>query len=279
MGQAPTDPVVGKVLDDLDFEPTDQVLTDYYEGLGLARPTGATVPPMVAGEVDNDFHPQTAFHQDRGHLWMRQQWALRAPLQVGHRYIANGIIEDIYRRRDRTVVNTAMTLTDRDGQIMATSNHHQSFLLDEPIDQVAFREPTAKEGARRFTVPDGTPIEPYDTTVTLEMCGQFFHGSRNYHTDRAASEALGFAEVVVGGRMTMAYVGHVLENHFGEPWWTSGRLDLKFTNPVWPDDHLTVKGVEVGPSPDEPSSRRAFVWIEKDDGTIALVVDADCAKG
>lgn len=210
---------------------------------------------------------------------MRQQWAFHAPLEPGGRYIAKGVIDDIYRRRDRTVVNTAMTLTDPDGNVMATSNHHQSFLLDEPVDRVAFREPTTKEGARTFTVPDGIALEALDTTVTLEMCGQFFHGSRNYHTDRAASEALGFAEVVVGGRMTMAYVGHVLETHFGDPWWTGGTVDLKFTNPVWPGDHLTVKGVETAPSADGPSRRHAFVWIEKDDGTIAAVVDAACAGG
>ena len=78
--------------------------------------------------------------------------------------------------------------------------------------------------------------------------------------------------------MTMSYVGQLLDTHFGAPWWTSGRLDLKFTNPTWPDDHITVKGVATGPSEDDPTRDHVFAWIEKDDGTIVLIVNASVAR-
>jgi hypothetical protein len=77
-------------------------------------------------------------------------------------------------------------------------NHHQSFLLDAPVDQVEFRKPTQKAGARKFVVPDGDALESFDRTISLEMCGQYFHGNKNYHTDLQASKELGFQEVVVG---------------------------------------------------------------------------------
>ncbi len=106
------------------------------------------------------------------------------------------------------------------------------------------------------------------------MCGQYFHGNKSYHTDLNASRELGFQDVVVGGRMTMSYIGHLLDGHFGERWFHSGRLDLKFTNPCWPNDHISVKGVLTGPSPEDSARESAFVWIEKDDGTIVIVADA-----
>jgi acyl dehydratase len=208
---------------------------------------------------------------------MRQEWDLRAPLIVGNTYVAQGLIIDIYKRRDRTVVNTEMTLKDNDDDIVVVSNHHQSFLLDSPVEQVEFRDPTKKEGARKFNVPEGTLIEPIDTTVTLEMCGQYFHGSKSYHTDLAASQELGFQQVVVGGRMTMSYIGHHVERYFGSTFWSTGKLDVKFTNPTWPDDHLTIKGVDTGPLQDDPLRRGVFAWIEKDDGTIVLIANASVA--
>lgn len=270
------EPAVGKVLPNLPFEVTEALLDDYYEGLALERPAGALVPSMVAGAADN-FHRWSAFSQDRGHLWMRQEWDLRAPLEVGTPYTAHGRIVDVYRRRDRTVVNTEMQLEDDAGRIVVTSNHHQSFLLDAPVEEVQFRDPSRKEGARKFAVPEGSAIEPFDCTISLEMCGQYFHGSRSYHTDLEASRELGFREVVVGGRMTMSYLGHLLDRHFGERWWRSGRLDVKFTNPTWPDDHLAVKGVATGPLEDDPAREGAFAWIEKDDGTIVLIGNASVA--
>lgn len=271
------EPSVGMVLPDVPFEITEALLDDYYQGLALDRPAEATVPSMLAGAADN-FHRWSAFSQDRGHLWMRQEWDLRAPLVTGSSYVAGGRITDIYKRRDRTVVNTEMTLKDESGQVVIVSNHHQSFLLDEPVEQVQFRDPNRKEGARKFNVPEGTPIEPIDVTVTLEMCGLYFHGSKSYHTDLEASQALGFQQVVVGGRMTMSYMGHLLDRHFGERWWSSGKLDLKFTNPTWPNDHLTVNGVLTGPLDDDAAREGAFAWIAKDDGTIVMIANASLAR-
>jgi acyl dehydratase len=271
------EPTVGKVLPDLDFVATKAMLADYSEGLALEQPDdGALVPTMVAGAADN-FFGASAFSQQRGHLWMRQEWELSAPLVTGQHYVAHGKIIDIYKRRDRTVVNTEMELQDDDGNTVVVSRHHQSFLLDAPVEQVEFRDPTKKEGARKFNVPDGTPIEPFETTVTLEMCGQYFHGSKSYHTDLAASQELGFQQVVVGGRMTMSLIGRLVENHYGPDFWSTGKLDVKFTNPTWPDDHLTMKGVDTGPIEDDPSRRGAFAWIEKDDGTIVLIATASIA--
>ena len=71
--------------------------------------------------------------------------------------------------------------------------------------------------------------------------------------------------------MTLAYAAHILEQWFGFAWWRSGRLAAKFTNPVWPADTITVRGVEKPASGDRAE---AFVWITKADDTVVLVADA-----
>ncbi len=275
------DPTVGKVLPDHQFNVTDALIEDYFEGLAIDRTAfdrGDTPVPSMIARASDSYFEETRFQQDKGHLWMRQQWAFNSPLQPGASYTTHGQIEDIYERRDRTVVNTAISVEDGGGDTVLTANHHQSFLLTPPENQVQFRDPTKKEGARKFIVPEGDSLEPVDHTITIEMCGQYFHGSRSYHTDLEASQELGFHNIVVGGAMTMSYMGHLLDSHFGAPWWANGELDVKFTNPTWPDDHITVKGVATGPDEDDPSRDHVFAWIEKDDGTIVLIANASVAR-
>lgn len=77
----------------------------------------------------------------------------------------------------------------------------------------------------------------------------------------------------------MAYVGHLLEQHFGNAWWQGGNLDVKFTNPLWPDEHITIRGTATGPIEDDPSRQGVFAWIEKDDGTVVLIANASAPSG
>ena len=274
------DPSVGKQLPNKAFAVTDELLNDYFEGLDLERTNfdagDAPVPTMIATDADNYFN-ESAFSQLRGHLWMRQQWTFHKPMKAGAHYETNAHIEDIYKKRNRTLVNTAITMKDSSGEDVLTTNHHQSFLLDEPVDQVEFRDPSKKQGARKFVVPAGTPLEGFEKTITLEMCGQYFHGSKSYHSDKRASLELGFHDVVIGGRMTMAYIGHLLEINYGDRWFNTGKLDVKFTNPCWPDDVIAIQGVSIGPMTDDPSREAIFAWIEKEDGTIVLVANASVA--
>jgi hypothetical protein len=251
------------------------MLGDYYDGLHLLRRPDGLVPTMLAGSPDNEYFEEIAFPSHFGHLWMRQEFDFFAPLKPDRRYSVGGQIRDIYQRRDRTVVQYEVTLHDANGTLMLRSQHHQSFLNDtHPSGEVQFREPSEKPGSRKFEIPSGETFVGSAHPISLEMCGKFFHGNTSYHTDRAASEELGFRDVVVGGRMTLAYVGHALEEYFGESWWSSGRLDLKFTNPTWPNDTVTAHGVVTGPEADHPERTSAFVWLAKPDDTVVLVANA-----
>lgn len=272
---AQDEPFVGKVLRKRTLTVSDAVLADFCAGLQIDLPPGALVPSTLATGPDGDYFVDIAYPYQVGHLWMRQGWEVLAPLQRGATYTSSGEIVDIYDRRDRRVVHYATTLADAGGRPVLRTAHHQSFLREAPpAGTVNLRDPARKPGASRFAVPDGTRFGGISRTITVAMCGTFFHGNANYHTDRAASQALGFRDIVVGGRMTMSLAGHVLEQHFGEPWWHGGRFDLKFINPVWAGETVTAHGVDTGPLAGDASRRGAFVWLQKGDGTVVLVLEA-----
>ena len=275
---APQDPFVGRRLSPRTFVVDGSTLDDYYRGLRLEPPSGGRLPSTIASGPDNGYFDEIAFSNHVGHLWMRQQWTMSGPLAAGQRYEVGGEIRDIYTRRDRSVVQYRVELTDPAGQHVLQTEHHQSFLRDRGHEgAVTFREPKAKPGARTFEMPEGESFGGLERTISLEMCGEFFHGNANYHTDRESSQALGFRDVVVGGRMTMAYAAHILEERFGAAWWQNGRFDLKFTNPVWANDTVVARGVVTGPDAASPGRTAAFVWLSKPDDTVVLVANASVA--
>lgn len=269
--QKTVEPFVGKELGTVSFTVTDDVLNDYHEGLMLPRQDH--VPSMIASGPDNAYFEQSSFSNHFGHLWMRQEWELFRPLVANESYEATAHISDIYPKRDRLVVRYNVELHDGDDELMLRTRHHQSYLTEQQEGELQFRHPSAKNGGRRFVEPHGESLGPFKHTISLEMCDRFFHGDANYHTDREESKKLGFKDVVVGGRMTMSYAAHLMEDHFGEAWWTSGRMDIKFINPTWPDDTVVVRGIATGP-PEEDTHRTAVVvWLARPDDTILLIAN------
>ncbi len=272
------DPYIGKTLSNNLFKIDDGVLTDYLKGLNLEADSNGSIPAMIASGIDNGYFAEIAFPYQIGHLWMRQEWELRQPLQPNYAYRVSGEITDIYDKRDRQVVKYRVDLSNEREELVVRTFHHQSFLRERISgESVELRDPAKKPGARKFIVPEGERFGGLETTITKEMCGIFFHGDANYHTDDDAAKELGFERVVVGGRMTMAYAGTVLESYFGNAWSTSGKLDLKFTNPCWCDDLVTVHGVELAEQ-SEPNRRQAFLWMQKPDESIVYVAEASVAS-
>jgi hypothetical protein len=250
----------------------DTALSDYYEGLELEQPSQlASAPSMVAANAD--LSTRMHYANDFGNLWLRQEWDFRRPLKPGSSYEASARSVDVYERRDRSVILTETVLKDESGDVAVAMRHHQSFVLYQSEGQVTLRDPSKKEGARSYALPEGDAFGPLVRTISLEMCGSFFHGDRNYHTDKQASEELGFTDVVVGGKMTMSLIGELLDQRFGDAWKSSGKLLVKFANIVWPNETVAVKGVLQGPNDDDPERRNIACWVEKDNGVIAVVAE------
>ena len=235
------------------------------------------MPSMTVGPVDDMFTVKGAFPDGYGNLWMRQAWQFRVPLRPDVTYRTSAQITDIYQKRDRTVVVDELRIADG-STVVATAQHHQSYLTGDNTRSLNLRAPDAKGHKRGYEVPQGEPIEAFSREITLEMCGSFFHGRRSYHTDKEASAELGFNDVVVGGRMTLSLVCSMLEARFGQAWLTSGDVDVKFTNIVWPGDTITTRGVVIGDAEGDSSRSTLKIWVDKPDGTVVLVGDASVSK-
>lgn len=273
--QSPTEPYEGQVLTPRPFVITPDLLADYFAGLDL-RPRD-DVPLMVANTADSG--GRLLFTQQRGHLWLRQEWEFHGPLQEGVEYTVDGRVASIYQRKERTILLSETTVREPTGAVISVQRHHQSFLLDAPpTGEVKLREPSEKEGAGlAVSVPSGRAVAGPSHAITLEMCGQFFHGSKNYHSDREQSRELGFKDVVVGGRMTMGYVGELLETTLGAAWVNTGRLLVKFTNVTWPGETVHASAVVTGPLPDDASRQGVVARVEKADGTVVIAAEGSFA--
>ena len=269
------EPFAGKELSPQIFRVTDALLRDHHEGLELDESETGLIPSTLGSEPDNSYFREIAYRYQIGHLWLRQQLTLSNPMRKDVPYTVSGRIKEIYPRRNRNVVHYSMDIVDENNELAIKTDHHQSFLREAIAgDSVEFRKPSQKPGARRFVIPEGERFGGLKRVITREMCGTYFHGDANYHTDKSSAEELGFEDVVVGGRMTLAYTARILEDRFLDAWWRSGTLDLKFTNPVWCDDEITVNGVILPSDRGESTRTRVFTWISKRDGTIAVVADA-----
>ena len=269
----------GKNLGSRTFSTTDEMLANYYDGLEIEDSyysagsiyDQAVAPTMTLTEVDTGFRG-AGMPNNFGNLWIRQQWEINSPIIPGQEYNVTSKVLDIYDHRNRDIVLQQVSLWSPDGELMAQGHHHQSYMQDQTSGRVALRDPKAKGGVRRFNVPDGEFVEGSPHAISIEMCGTFFHGNANYHTNIDAANELGFDEVVVGGRMTMSYVGDLLDRHFGKAWYEGGKIDLKFTNITWPGDSVIPKAVVTDETVVDGEKRaNVAVWVEKEDGTVVIV--------
>ena len=274
MMQTRPEPSIGQVLPRRTWIVTPEMVAVYRDGLAVEPRSG--IPQMLANAAETTL----LFSQQRGHLWLRQEWEFCQPLREGVPYAVDQSVVDIYPRRDRTILLTETILRDPDGRVVSKQRHHQSFLLDNPPSaDVELRDPASKEGAGRTAPPMRRELATLERTVSLAMCGEFFHGSKNYHSDAEQSRALGFRDVVVGGRMTMGYVGELLDATLGERWARSGRLLVKFTNVLWPAEAIRVTAGLGEPVPADPARDTVLARVEKADGTVVLVAEGSVARG
>ena len=275
---------VGKELEPRLFEISKKTVNDYFEGLKVDRSVYENIgsedklvtPSMVI--IDAESISGASFRNNFGNLWMRQEVDFHAPLPTEERLNVSSKVLDIYEWRNRTIVLQESEIFNEKKELLGAMRHHQSYLLDQNSGKVALRKPSEKEGVRKFDVPKGELLEPVSSEIDLEMCGTFFHGNKNYHTDKRASEELGFEEVVVGGKMTISYIGDMLDRTFGERWYNGGKLAVKFTNIVWPGDRVTARGVIADESDSSEGSTEVRVWMEKEDGTVTIVGNAYLSK-
>ena len=207
----------------------------------------------------------------------RQRGALH-PLRVGATVVR--IVVERYRKRNATTCRRG-TAHRRRRPRLQRSRTHQSFLADEPGDELVVDRAREKQAERRFVAPagDGEAIALSPRTITHAMCEAFSGPHRNYHTDVEMARALGFPDIVVQGMMSVCFIADLATSRYGDGFLAGGKLDVRLVNVVWPGDAIRARG-RVREVVREGSRRRAHldVWCEKSDGTITLIGSASAIE-
>jgi acyl dehydratase len=256
-----------------------QDVAHYEAGTGGPAPRLALASRAVAAPAllfHSEVYRSLAWYLPNifGNLHARQEWQLFAPLAVGATVRTRSTVVERYVKRNREYVVNEVLLTDASGRWLQRSRTHQSFLLDDERRGIVVDRDREKRADRQFGIGDapGAAIAPLSRTITLPMCEAFSGPEKNYHTDRAAAQMLGFPDVVVQGMWSVCLLSDLLTQTYGVAWQLGGMLDVRLVNVVWVNDALTARGT-IREEVAEGAKRRVHldVWCEKADGTKATV--------
>lgn len=93
----------------------------------------------------------------------------------------------------------------------------------------------------------------------------------NIHDD-ATAQRLGFQRGFVAFGQSLGWMSRMLLSYFGPSYVETGRFECRFRAPIFDDDDVSVRG-EITDRLEEEAGVRLVcdVWIEKEDGTRAVV--------
>jgi acyl dehydratase len=264
---------VGQDLGGREFTIPAEDVARYREGTANGAAGTDPAPPLL-------YHSEVYRRLDWylaniiGNLHARQEWELFQPLRVGDAVRSHSTVVERYRKRNRDYVVNEVLFTDAAGRWLQRSRTHQSFLADDPGDEMVVDRDRERRGDRRFALPEGSGEEfaSRPTPITHAMCIAFSGPTKNYHTDVEMARALGFPDIVVQGILSVCFAADLITGRFGDGFHAGGKLDVRLVNVVWPGDVITTRG-KIRETAREGSRRRHLVdvWCEKGDGTVTLI--------
>ena len=276
---------VGKDLGGRTTEITADQVRRYEAGTGgsgtsIAVDGAVTAPALL---FHSEVYRSLAWYLPNifGNLHARQEWELFAPLTLEATVRTRSTIVERYTKRDRDYVVNEVLITDAEGRWLQRSRTHQSFLIDDARRGTVVDREREKRSDRQFAIGEGPGEElpSLTRTITDVMCEAFSGPEKNYHTDRAMAQALGFPDIVVQGMMSVCFVSELMTRAFGLAWHLAGKLDIRLVNVVWVNDAVTTRA-KVREELAEGSKQRVHVdvWCEKADGTKTLVGTASALR-
>lgn len=272
---------VGQDLGGREFTVPAEDVVRYREGTANAAAGTDPAPPLL-------YHSEVYRRLDWylaniiGNLHARQEWELFQPLRVGDVVRSHSTVVERYRKRNRDYVVNEVLFTDAAGRWLQRSRTHQSFLAEDPGDEMVVDREREKRSDRRFDLPTGagavTGLIP--RRITHAMCEAFSGPAKSYHTDVEMARALGFPDIVVQGMMSVCFASDLMTKRYGVGFLAAGKLDVRLVNVVWPGDVVTTSG-KVREVVAEGARRRAHldVWCAKADGTVTVIGTASAIDG
>ena len=213
-----------------------------------ASPFGAPVLPATFLHFEAYRHNPGWFPAVQyGTLFARLRFQWCRPLLVGEHIRSHAWVSEIRRKGERWHITCDVDVYDGRDRLTLHTRTTQTFLVE--TDQRGFVRSRAAgaDGPRRATAATElagptVDLDPYRKLVTTEECVRFFGGTRNYHTDVEESVKMGFDDIVVGGPMSVCYLGRALTANLGADLFAGADLDIRFVDILWPDLEIEISG-------------------------------------
>jgi acyl dehydratase len=286
----PDEVYVGRDFGGGEYEITPALIENYIASTGDDNPWyrgdsplgGPVAPALILHSAvfrTHDWYLPNIF----GNLHARQEWEGFAPMRVGDKLRTRSVIVDRYEKRDREYLVNECLVFNSNGQLVQRSRTHQSFLTTNAGGAGGYAVDRSREkaAARAFKVGErgGEPVALPMRQVTQAMCMAFSGPNRNYHTDAAAAQKLGFPDIVVQGMFSVCLAAEMMTRRFGIGFIVGGKFDLRLVNVLWVNEESAAHGRILGRRSEGRRTRaEAEVWCEKADGTKTIVGTASALE-
>jgi acyl dehydratase len=214
-------------------------------------------------------------------LHVEEQLWFDNPVFVGERATLSGRYVDKYiKRGDGHVVLEARAVGEdgrslirhRGIEIMRISDGHGAGGGRAPRSDAhvkgEYDRSLADVSTARLDLPPGTPLASLVKRVAQEQISVFTArgtAHRGLHNDLEIARRAGLPTPIAQGQMQACYTAQLLGTFFGARFYTTGWLRLKFLNPVFPADVLTVHGAVTGA---HGGRLQLEVWITNKTGRL-----------
>ena len=179
------------------------------------------------------------------------------PVFVGERVTISGRYMDRYEKRGAGYVVLEAQAKGEDGRSLVRHRgieimriaacHGASGGRAEPPEKCVgaqIREDLPPAASVSLKLQPGLPLPPLYKHITPEQISAYsVRGSyhKGLHNDLAIAQAAGLRTPIAQGRMQACHVAQLLTDFFGASFFTSGWLRLKFLNPLFAGDAVTIR--------------------------------------
>ncbi|KAA9153961.1 MaoC family dehydratase [Amycolatopsis acidicola] len=214
-------------------------------------------------------------------LHTHEHLRFHSPVKVGEKVRVTGGYTEKYERRGQGYVVLEAEARAEDGRLLVT--HVGREIMRTVAGEVVGRSSSGGGDGRRVraearadlpvaehAVPglaEGTPVRGLRRAFTQDQMDVFSwagHGYANVHTSMEKAAKSGLDSTIVQAQQQTGLIVEAMVAFFGASWFTSGDLDMRFVNPTFVGEALTVHGAVLG---EQEGRLELEVWTTKDDGT------------
>ena len=248
-------------------------------------------PLLLANDLLFLFYEHYDGNTARG-LHTHEQLGFHAPVRFGETVTVSGVYSQKYVSRGRGYVVLEAEARGEDGRLLVT--HRGTEIMRTVTSEVAGRSLGSPQGRRVEAVIDaslpvaerarpgipprsGVPgVSRHFTQDQMSTFSWLSHGYRNVHTDIERARESGVGRTIVQALQQTGLITQAMVAFFGESWFTSGRLDMRYTHPAFCREQLTVGAAVLG----EADGRLELeVWVDADTGARTALGWASAAIG